>query len=166
MEYRIGRHAMLPRDLQAPCAQRLEKRQMSIVTCDRCRPIRPWPRQYTRGLSSGHPRAIYRASSGRTWRAALGHPPQSDRPLAAQHLATCSGQAQDAVTLRVDLNQAQHHELPQYGAPLRHFQVRANAERAQPVMPELLDFGGPVAAQDVDDVLGAEAESGGRLAAH
>src|SRR6185437_4077285 len=91
--------------------------------------------------------------------------PQSYRALTPQNFAAGRCQSQHAVALRVDLNQPQHHELTQHGPPLRHIEVGADAEGAQAVVAELLDFRGALAAQDVDDMLGAEAESGGGLAA-
>jgi len=53
-------------------------------------------------------------------------------------------------------HEAQHHQLPQDRAPLRGFEVGADAKRAQLLVVELLDLLCALAAQDINNVLRTE----------
>ncbi len=60
----------------------------------------------------------------------------------------------------IDLDQPGDDQLAEHRAPLAAVEIGADAEGGQAVMAELVDPFGPGAAQDVDQVAGAEALAG------
>src|SRR5690606_11833779 len=87
----------------------------------------------------------------------LGLAPQHERALALEHRPAAFGQRQRAVAFVVHGEQALRQQLAQHAAPGFFGQVGAHAEHAQPVVAVLADAPADLAAQDIDDVAGAEA---------
>jgi len=85
-----------------------------------------------------------------------GRSPQADGALAAQHCAARVRQPQHVVRVVIDFDDVLGHQLPQQQAPLGLRQFLADAEGRQPLVAELRDLLGGLAAQHVDDVRGAK----------
>src|SRR5690606_26834050 len=85
---------------------------------------------------------------------------QQHLAAALQHVAAVRGQAQPAVALVIDLQQARGHELPEHAAPFAGVQVGADAVGAERVVAERPDALRLRPAQDIDQVGGAEALPG------
>ena len=86
--------------------------------------------------------------------------PQLHGVVAAQHAPRRRGQAQRAVAVDVDAEQAARDELADDRPPLARVEVGAGAEGRQPVMAEAPHALVVLAAQHVDDIAGAEPLAG------
>src|SRR6185312_15310128 len=142
VEHRVGGYTVLACHLQPPRTQRLKQTPVSAVVGGNGGAACELPR-----CPGGcHPRAIYRAAAGSLEPATIDGAPHPYGPLAAQHLAAGRYQPQHAVALGIDMHQAQHHELAEHRPPLCGIEIRPDAEGAQAVVAELLDFCGAAAA--------------------
>ena len=86
--------------------------------------------------------------------------PQPHLARAAQHRAALPGEFQRAEAFDVHAHQSARDELAEHRAPRRRVEVRADAERREPVVPEAADSFVVLAEQHVDDVARAEALPG------
>src|SRR5690349_5103129 len=80
-----------------------------------------------------------------------------DRHFAFQYGPAARGQLEPTMRVVVDASEAERDELTKQPTPLRIVEIRANPEHAKTVVLPLQDALGLSAAQDVDQVHGAEA---------
>jgi hypothetical protein len=145
---------VLFRDIAAPATQGFKHdgiRVSSIVS----RPVCALPSE-SNHASSSDARPVNCPTLATPRDGARGLSSQAQSPFAAQDFTARLSQPQCVETLVVNLDQAQHDELTEYGSPLVGVQIRANSKRAQAFVSELEHFLSALAPQHIDDLLRSE----------